>query len=100
VLTAQVLMSGSREVLTGGWPVGVGIVLRADVLGVAFALLSVLVLLAAMTHEVLAGVRKRVFPGLVLLLAGGLTGLFLTGDVFNFYVFFELVMTASYALTT
>ena len=36
----------------------------------------------------------------VLLLAAGLTGLFLTGDVFNFYVFFELAMTASYALTT
>ena len=36
----------------------------------------------------------------MLLLAGGLTGLFLTGDVFNFYVFFELAMTASYALTT
>ena len=81
-------------------PPGVGIVLHADVLGVAFALLSVLVLLAATAHEVLAGVRERVFPGLVLLLACGLTGLFLTGDVFNFYVFFELAMTASYALTT
>ena len=81
-------------------PPGVGIVLHADVLGVAFALLSVLVLLAATAHEVLAGVRERAFPGLVLLLAGGLTGLFLTGDVFNFYVFFELAMTASYALTT
>ncbi len=100
VLTAQVLTSGSRDVLTGGWPAGVGIVLHADVLGVTFAALSVLVLLAATTHEVMAGVRERVFPGLVLLLAGGLTGLFLTGDVFNFYVFFELAMTASYALTT
>ena len=100
VLTAQVLTSGSRDVLTGGWPAGVGIVLHPDVLGVTFATLSVLVLLAATAHEVLAGVRERVFPGLVLLLAGGLTGLFLTGDVFNFYVFFELAMTASYALTT
>ena len=100
VLTAQVLTGGSRDVLTGGWPAGVGIVLHADVLGVTFATLSVLVLLAATAHEVLAGVRERVFPGLVLLLAGGLTALFLTGDVFNFYVFFELAMTASYALTT
>ncbi len=100
VLTAQVWEGGSREVVTGGWPAGVGIVLHADVLGVTFAVLSVLVLLVATAHEVLAGVRARVFPGLVLLLAGGLTGLFLTGDVFNFYVFFELAMTASYALTT
>ena len=77
-----------------------GIVLRADALGVAFALLSILVLLAATAHEVFTGVRDRTFPGLVLLLAGGLTGLFVTGDVFNFYVFFELSMTASYALAT
>ena len=100
VLTAQVLRDGSQEIVTGGWPAGVGIVLHADVLGVVFAVLSVLVLLAAATHEVLAGVRIRAFPGLVLLLAGGLTGIFLTGDVFNFYVFFELAMTTSYALTT
>jgi multicomponent Na+:H+ antiporter subunit D len=95
-----VLRDGSQEIVTGGWPAGVGIVLHADVLGVVFAVLSVLVLLAAATHEVLAGVRIRAFPGLVLLLAGGLTGIFLTGDVFNFYVFFELAMTTSYALTT
>jgi multicomponent Na+:H+ antiporter subunit D len=99
VLTAQVLTGPVQEVHTGGWPPGVGITLHADVLGAVFALLSVLVLLAATVHEVLAGVRERGFAGLVLLLAGGLTGLFLTGDVFNFYVFFELAMTASYVLT-
>jgi multicomponent Na+:H+ antiporter subunit D len=100
VLTAGVLADGSKDVVTGNWPAGVGIVLRADALGVTFALLSIVVLLAATTHEVFTGVRERTFPGLVLLLAGGLTGLFVTGDVFNFYVFFELAMTASYALTT
>ncbi|MDQ3765430.1 MAG: oxidoreductase [Actinomycetota bacterium] len=100
VLTVDVLSGGSQQVVTGGWPAGVGIVLRADALGVAFALLSVLVLLAAAANEAIAGIRERTFPGLVVLLAGGLTGLFLTGDVFKFYVFFELAMTASYVLTT
>lgn len=100
VLTAAVLADGSEQVVTGNWPAGVGIVLRADALGVAFALLSILVLLAATAHEVFTGVRDRTFPGLALLLAGGLTGLFVTADVFNFYVFFELSMTASYALAT
>ena len=88
VLTAGVLAGGSREVVTGRWPAGVGIVLRADALGLAFALLSVIVLLAATAHEVIAGVRDRTFPGLVLLLAGGLTALFLTGDMIKNYVFF------------
>lgn len=100
VLAADVLRNGEQVIVTGGWPVEVGIVLRADALGVAFALVSAVVLLASAAAEAINGVRDRTFPGLVLLVGGGLTGLFLTGDVFNFYVFFELAMTASYALTT
>jgi multicomponent Na+:H+ antiporter subunit D len=99
-LMATVLSSGRVVVTTGDWPLGVGITLQADALGVLFALLSVLVLLAATVHEVADGVRERPFPGLVLLLAAGLTGLFLTADLFNFYVFFELALTASYVLAT
>ncbi|GAB1516135.1 Na+/H+ antiporter subunit D [Actinophytocola sp. KF-1] len=98
VLAADVFTGGSREVATGGWPAGVGIVLRADPLAVTFAALSILVLLAATAHEAIGGVRSRTFPGLVVLLAAGLIGLFVTADVFSFYVFFELAMTASYAL--
>lgn len=99
VLTVAVLSGGPRQVVTGAWPAGVGIVLRADALGVTFALVSVLILLAAVAVEAVTGVRSRTFPGMVVLLAAGLTGLFITGDVFNFYVFFEVSMTASYALT-
>jgi multicomponent Na+:H+ antiporter subunit D len=56
--------------------------------------------LGAAVRAVLDGVDGRTFPGLVVLLAAGLTGLFLTGDVFSFYVFFEIAMTAAYVLTT
>ena len=100
VLAASVLSDGPQAATTGNWPAGVGITLRADALGVIFALLSSLVLLAAMVHEVLEGVRERGFPGLVVVLDAGLTGVFLTGDLFNFYVFFELAMTAGYLLAT
>jgi multicomponent Na+:H+ antiporter subunit D len=99
-LTVHVLRDGAVQETTGNWPVGVGIGLRADALGVLFALLSSFVLLTATVHEVLEGVRERAFPGLVTLLAAGLTGVFLTGDLFNFYVFFELAMTAAYILAT
>lgn len=100
VLATSVLTDGPVVVMSGHWPIGVGIALRADALGVLFAVLSSLALLAAMLHEVLDGVRERVFPGLVILLDAGLTGVFLTGDLFNFYVFFELAMTAAYVLAT
>jgi multicomponent Na+:H+ antiporter subunit D len=100
VLTASVLSDGPVQATTGNWPAGVGIALRADALGALFALLSSLALLAATAHVVLEGVRERVFPGLTVLLAAGLTGVFLTGDLFNFYVFFELSMAAGYILAT
>ncbi|RKQ93201.1 multisubunit sodium/proton antiporter MrpD subunit [Solirubrobacter pauli] len=100
VLATQVLPDGKVEATTGNWPTGVGITLRADALGVLFALLSSLAVLTAMIHEVLEGVRERVFPGLVVLLGAGLSGVFLTGDLFDFYVFFELAMTAAYILAT
>jgi multicomponent Na+:H+ antiporter subunit D len=100
VLSADVLSGGPVKAVTGGWPRGVGILLRADALGVLFAALSSFTLLVASAHEVLLGVRERVFPGIVVLLAAGLSGVFLTGDLFNFYVFFELAMTAGYILAT
>jgi multicomponent Na+:H+ antiporter subunit D len=97
-LASEVLREGSVEVVSGGWPMGVGISLRADPLGVTFAAVSVGVILVSTLYEVSLGVRWRVFPALVLLVAAGLNGLFLTGDAFNFYVFFEVSMTASFVL--
>jgi multicomponent Na+:H+ antiporter subunit D len=98
VLFGIVLGDGPQSVVAGGWEPGIGIDLRADALGAVFAVVSSGVLLAALVHEVSTGVRSRLFPALVLFLAAGLTGLFLTGDVFNFYVFFELAMISAYAL--
>jgi multicomponent Na+:H+ antiporter subunit D len=98
-LATKVLQVGPVEIVAGGWPVGVGITLRADLLGVVFAAVSVGVILISLLYEVSLGVRWRVFPALVLLVAAGLSGLFLTGDAFNFYVFFEVSMTASFVLT-
>ncbi len=104
VLLAVLLAAASDgEVVAevaGGWPADVGIRLRADALGALFALVSVGVLVAALTHAIAAGLVSRTVPALTVLLALGLTGLFLTGDVFSFYVFFELAMISSYALAS
>ena len=55
-------------------------------------------LTAAVVHDAFDPIGERAFPGLVVLLAAGLNGTFLTGDIFNFYVFFELALVASYVL--
>jgi multicomponent Na+:H+ antiporter subunit D len=99
-LAIDVIANGPRELVAGGWPHGIGIALRADALGVVFALVSSAVLLITLVYEVLGGVHERAMPALVLFLATGLTGLFLTGDAFNFYVFFEISMTTSFVLAT
>ncbi len=100
VLAARVFATGPEQAVTGEWPAGVGIVVRADALGMVFALLSSGVLLAALVHETVAGIEGRRFPVFVLFMAAGLTGLFLARDVFNFYVFFEVAMISAYALST
>lgn len=98
--TAATVSGGPVEIVAGGWPEGVGITQRADPLGTLFAVLSTGLLLVALLHELLGGVRERAFPALVLFLAAGLNGLFLSGDVFGFYVFFELSMTTSFVLAS
>ncbi len=99
VLLVSVLARGPEQVVAGDWPAGVGIRLRADALGALFALLSAAVILVALYSDVVRKTTTRNTGPLVLLLLTGLTGLFLTGDVFSFYVFFELSMVAAYALT-
>jgi multicomponent Na+:H+ antiporter subunit D len=99
-LAHAVATTGTVTVVTGGWPAGIGIALRGDAAGIAFALVSSVVVLAALTHEALAGVHERTLPTLFLFLQAGLTGLFLTADAFNFYVFFEICMIASFVLAS
>jgi len=97
-LGRDVLTYGPVEIVAGSWPTGVGITLRADALGVAFSLTATAVLLVAYCYELAGRIESRTFPALTLFLATGLTGLFLTGDAFNFYVFFEVAMVSSYIL--
>lgn len=99
VLMAKVGIDGPQEVVAGGWAIDVGIRLRVDALGAVFALTTSVVLLAATAHAVSAGCASRTTPTLVVFMALGLTGLFLTGDIFSFYVFFELAMIGAYGLT-
>jgi multicomponent Na+:H+ antiporter subunit D len=98
-LTLHVVANGPLEMVAGNWPAGVGITLRADALGVAFAMTAIAVLVVAYGFELAGGIESRSFPALTLFLAAGLTGVFITGDAFNFYVFFEISMVASYVLT-
>jgi multicomponent Na+:H+ antiporter subunit D len=99
-LAVAVLGHGPLELVTGGWPAGVGIRLRADALGAGFAVLASGVLLVSLIYEALSGITHAILPALILFMNAGLTGLFLTSDAFNFYVFFEVSMTAGFVLAS
>ena len=83
----------------GAWPAPFGIVLVVDRLAATMVLLATLLALASTIYSVArwdrAGSR---FHSLVQFLLMGLNGAFLTGDLFNLFVFFELLLAASYGL--
>ncbi|HEU6454268.1 MAG TPA: proton-conducting transporter membrane subunit, partial [Roseateles sp.] len=83
----------------GNWPVPFGIVLVADRLAAVMVLVTSILSLAAL---IFASARwhsrgTNFFP-LFHALTMGLNGAFLTGDLFNLFVFFELLLAASYGL--
>ena len=84
--------------VTGGWPAEVGIRLRVDGIALFFGAVSAVVLTAGMVHERGCRIRSEHLPALLLFMCAGLHGAFFTGDLFNFYVFFEVSVISSFAL--
>lgn len=83
----------------GNWPVPFGIVLVADRLAALMVLTTSILALAALIFASARWHSKgtNFFP-LFHALTMGLNGAFLTGDLFNLFVFFELLLAASYGL--
>lgn len=86
----------------GGWPAPFGISFVADMLAGLFVVMSQLVLFAGVIHSMGSQercVRYPAFFPFFLFLATGLTGCLLTGDIFNLFVFIELLAISSTVLT-
>ncbi|MCW5716303.1 MAG: monovalent cation/H+ antiporter subunit D [Bauldia sp.] len=83
----------------GNWPIPFGIVLVADRLSAIMVLVTAILTLFALIFASARWARAGVsFHTLVLVLLTGLNGAFLTGDLFNLFVFFEVLLAASYGL--
>ncbi|MBJ2152270.1 monovalent cation/H+ antiporter subunit D [Paracoccus sp. IB05] len=95
-------LSGGNEIsfyLLGDWAVPFGIILVLDRLS---ALMLLLVALLAIPTMIYAGAnwhkQGQHFNSMFQFLLMGLNGAFLTGDIFNLFVFFEVLLAASYGL--
>lgn len=97
------LLAHSGETLVynlGNWPAPFGIVIVLDRLSAMMILLTSVLAFAALSYAAVSRTDEKGphFHVLIQLQLFGLNGAFLTGDVFNLFVFFEVLLLASYGL--
>lgn len=85
--------------LLGNWAAPFGIVLVVDRLAAVMVTLTTVLSVAALVYSLARWHGTGRFPALLQFLIMGLNGAFLTGDLFNLFVFFELLLAASYGLS-
>ena len=87
----------------GDWPAPMGITLVADRLSAMLLVVASAMLLLVLVYAIgqPGAERNHVgFQSVYLVLAGGVSAAFLTGDLFNLFVAIEMMLTASYVLIT
>lgn len=85
----------------GGWPAPMGIRLQADMLSALMIAITGIVGLCGAIHglaEVTLSDERRGYHPLYQFLLLGVCGAFLTNDLFNLYVWFEVMLLSSFAL--
>ncbi|MFN7102171.1 MAG: Na+/H+ antiporter subunit D [Pseudorhizobium sp.] len=104
LLLANAVMAG--DILTkafGSWMPPFGVVFVADRFSVAMVVISSLLALCALIFSVADLRRRQIRAGFYPLFMGlmiGVNGAFLTGDIFNLYVWFEVMLIATLGLIT
>ncbi len=102
-LVAGVMQAGFLVAQMGDWPAPFGITLVADHLSAAMVLITGITGLAVAVYACadMDEARERAgFHTFYQILLAGICGAFLTGDIFNLYVWFEVMLIASFALIT
>jgi multicomponent K+:H+ antiporter subunit D len=103
LVAVQIVFAADTGALTvyklGNWPAPFGIVLVVDRLAALMVLLTAVLALPALLMAIGGSdAGGKHFHPLFQLQITGLMGAFLTGDLFNLFVFFEILLLASYAL--
>lgn len=98
-LVAEAAKGGFGVYSLGDWPVPFGIILVLDRLSAGMVLLTSVVAVGSLLYAVQGWDLKGTnFHALFQFQLMGLNGAFLTGDIFNLFVFFEVLLIASYGL--
>jgi multicomponent Na+:H+ antiporter subunit D len=100
-LLLEVDRRGIQALQVGGWPAPFGITLVADLFSAIMIVLTALIGLAVAVYSLASidpGREAFGYYPLLHLLLMGVSGAFLTGDIFNLYVAFEVMLMASFVL--
>ncbi|UOY03964.1 monovalent cation/H+ antiporter subunit D family protein [Blastococcus sp. PRF04-17] len=99
VLLATTLDGARPVVRLGGWPAGIAITLVADVFSALMLVVTALLVLASLAFAAATDEDERpFFVPLALILSSGVFGALLTADLFNLFVFVEVMLLPSYVL--
>lgn len=102
-IASQVVFSKPLVLVLGGWTAPLGVALVVDDLAAVLLCLSSLVAFITILFSYLelpVEVEQPLRLPLTQLLVAGINLTFITGDLFNLYVAFEIMLVASYALMT
>lgn len=102
-LLANVSQNGILTLNASNWEAPFGIVFVADLLSSSLVLITSLASLAVSLFSSTGINRQRMMYGyfpIFHFLVMGLNGAFLTGDIFNLYVWFEVIIISSFVLMT
>ncbi|MCG5215784.1 Na+/H+ antiporter subunit D [Streptosporangium sp. KLBMP 9127] len=107
VLVYQTDRYGPQTMDPGGWPAPIGVMLVVDRLSALILLVSSVIVLAVIVYAIGQGAADNdevtplaIFHPAYLILVAGVADTFMAGDLFNLYVGFEILLTASYVLIT
>lgn len=101
ILAVDVYQNGIATMEMGDWPAPFGIVFVADMFATMMVILSSIVGVVCLffAFSTISTEREKFyFYPFYLFLLAGVNGAFLTGDLFNMFVFFEVMLLASYVL--
>ncbi len=101
LLFAEIYRTGIQAVQVGSWPMPFGITLVADLFSAVMVVVSGLIGFAVQLYSLASMNEEREIFGyypLYYVLLMGVNGAFLTGDMFNLYVWFEVMLMSSFVL--
>ena len=100
-LLVTVQQQGIQYLEVGNWQAPFGIVLVADLFSAIMVMMAAIVALAIAIYSQAGVDETRVqfgFYPLFFFLLMGVSGAFITGDLFNLYVWFEVMLMASFVM--